>query len=742
MTDKNNSKLILKLPSNFSNLDALWEIKERYLQLVEVSPNTVIIHQDGKIVFINKSGVKLLGARDAAEIIGNPLLNYVHHNSKQLVKNLIQDMIQNGSDAPMVEQELLRVDGSPVDAEVLASPVIYQGKPAIQIIARDISEQKKSEASLKAEQERLYSLLDNLPGFVYLQGADYSVHYTNYKFNKIFGDPGDKKCYQLIGQLDNPCAICETFEVFETGKPINWEYMSNGRYYDVYVYPFSHSNDTPLLLVLGVDITDRKIVEKNLRRSEAKHRTLFETMKQGVMYVNAQEEIVSVNPAMEDILGIPSKLLNGRKLEHPSVINEAGSVVPRNELPAIVSLRTGKEIKNTVVAVYNPKEIRYRWLNVNAIPQFKKGANKPYQTYTTFEDITDRKLIERKLRHSEKRLYKTINACPVLISLHRLNDGVIVDVNEYFIKTTGFSRDELVGYTFAEIGMLTADIDIDKHIKFLRTTTKKRNLEVDFLTKTGELRHGLTSTEVLDIDGQPHILIATNDVTEIKMYEQEMLRLDRLNLVGEMAAGIGHEIRNPLTTVRGLLQILKAKDEFNTHESHFSIMIDELDRANAIITEYLSLARKKPSTLEMQNLNTIIEMLYPLIQADAMETGNDVTTKLDIIPDISINGKEIRQLILNLTRNGLEAMDSGGVLTLNTYVQEDEVVLAIRDQGKGIDPLVLEKVGTPFVTTKNEGTGLGLSICYSIANRHNARIDIETGSTGTTFFVRFKNSNN
>ncbi|MHB1126144.1 MAG: ATP-binding protein [Bacillota bacterium] len=105
-----------------------------------------------------------------------------------------------------------------------------------------------------------------------------------------------------------------------------------------------------------------------------------------------------------------------------------------------------------------------------------------------------------------------------------------------------------------------------------------------------------------------------------------------------------------------------------------------------------------------------------------------------------MDDKEIRQLIINLARNGLEAMPPGGVLTIRTYLEGKEVVLAVEDRGKGISSEVMNKIGTPFFTTKDNGTGLGLAICYSIASRHNATLKIETSPEGSAFFVRFEES--
>lgn len=208
-----------------------------------------------------------------------------------------------------------------------------------------------------------------------------------------------------------------------------------------------------------------------------------------------------------------------------------------------------------------------------------------------------------------------------------------------------------------------------------------------------------------------------------------------------MAASIGHEIRNPMTTVRGFLQVLTEKKECIDYKDYYKIMIDELDRANSIITEYLSLAKNKPENLELHNLNKIIEAIYPLMLNNALSKNQDVTINLGNIQDLLLDRKEIRQLLLNLVNNALEAMDPGGTVTISTFSNNENTILAVKDEGKGIPQDVLDKIGTPFFTTKESGTGLGLAVCYKIVSRHNAIINIATGPTGTVFYVLFKKNN-
>lgn len=236
-------------------------------------------------------------------------------------------------------------------------------------------------------------------------------------------------------------------------------------------------------------------------------------------------------------------------------------------------------------------------------------------------------------------------------------------------------------------------------------------------------------------------VVSFRDITEHKRLEKEMAHLERLNLIGKMAAGIGHEVRNPMTTIRGFLQMLIKKKDCFKYWKYYELMIAELDRANSIISDFLSVAKEKPSCKKLGNINGIIESLLPLIEADAIVQNNYVKVDLGEIPEIMLDDKEIRQLILNFVGNGLDAMSSGGYLTIKTYMKEQYIVLEIKDQGTGIVPEVLARIGTPFFTTKEQGTGLGLAISYSIAVRHQATVNVETSDKGTAFFVKFNTLN-
>ncbi|MGN7456984.1 two-component system sensor histidine kinase NtrB [Paenibacillus pasadenensis] len=232
--------------------------------------------------------------------------------------------------------------------------------------------------------------------------------------------------------------------------------------------------------------------------------------------------------------------------------------------------------------------------------------------------------------------------------------------------------------------------------------------------------------------------MVVQDVTELTQLRDELGRMERLSLVGQMAASITHEIRNPMAVIRGFVQLMRERSP-DSQQEYFRIVIDELDRANAIINDFLSLAQNRVISKEQGSLHDIVQELLPLLWADANLRGQSIELSLaDEIPTLELNGKEIKQLVLNLARNGMEAMGEKGVLRIATRFSGSAVELSVEDDGEGIPPDKLARLFEPFYTTKARGTGLGLPLCLSIAERHNGRIDVDSEpGRGTVFKVVF-----
>ena len=362
-----------------------------------------------------------------------------------------------------------------------------------------------------------------------------------------------------------------------------------------------------------------------------------------------------------------------------------------------------------------------KWFQVTSYP-YQSGLSVYYK------DITEQKLSREKLMKAQEEkadILESMTDCFFTID----RNWQVTYINHAAEIAFGKSRDELLNKKFTKVFSLNNTALLHYH----EVMSDKRSVTFEIISE-------MLGNKWLEISLYPTetgLSCYFRDITTRKVSEEEFARLERLNLVGQMAAGIGHEIRNPMTTVRGYLQLMGAKPWHSAKGSTFNLMISELDRANAIITEFLSLAQAKPTELKSQDLNDILNKLYPLLEADTFNQNKQISFIPGEIPTLQLNEKEIIQLVLNLTRNGLEAMEETGCLRVESYVEDGKVVLAITDEGCGIPAENLRKVGMPFFTTKDSGTGLGLATCYKIAESHNAKIDIKSNSRGTTFFVSF-----
>lgn len=489
------------------------------------------------------------------------------------------------------------------------------------------------------------------------------------------------------------------------------------------------------IYLVGRDITAKKNIEVDLQRREKRLHTCINHMPDCFAIFNSVRDdagrivdfiIIDTNEAACQNNGVPKEEQLGRRLL---------SLFPGN-------LESGLfDAYCRVIETGDPLYLESLPYNDNGPYKKTKSA---YEIFAIklgdgvavyWRNITKKKQMEEALRLSEERFHTAFHRSPHMKSIVRLPDLRYIDVNQRFLMAKHYSREEVIGKTLTEMGVHQEELTLI--LQKLEQGEAVENFEATLIKKDRAPGTCLLSAERIEINGEPCILFAYNDITEIKRMQSELVRLDQLHLVGEMAAGIGHEVRNPMTTVRGFLQLLSHKDGLDSYMQQFSLMIEELDRANAIITEFLSLARNKPSEPLWQDLNDVLKNIIPLIQANALNEDKDVVFLPGKIPVVNIDAKEITQLVLNLCRNGLQAMPKGGRITLKTVVESDAVLFSVQDQGSGIPPQNIPKLGIPFFTTKDDGTGLGLAICYNIAVRHNAKIDVKSGPQGTTFFVRF-----
>lgn len=338
----------------------------------------------------------------------------------------------------------------------------------------------------------------------------------------------------------------------------------------------------------------------------------------------------------------------------------------------------------------------------------------------------------QEIRESHQLFRTVFSTSPCMLAIRTMED-IFLDVNDTWCDLSGYSLEDMNRMSEPYLNMKVLE---QETFNPGTQAPLHRNIKIQFQTKTGAVRYGLLTEQPLLLEGVPKHLIVILDITEKEHWQSQTARLERLHLIGEMAAAIAHEVRNPMTTVSGFLQLYKRQRKQLTEES-VNMMLEEINRANGIITEFLTLAKNKSSDLQPRSLNAIVQSIFPLIQAEAVMNSKQAVAELTPTPDLRLDEKEIRQMILNMALNGLDSMEAGGTLRIETALDGPTVLLRISDEGCGMSEEVVQKLGTPFYTTKESGTGLGLAVCYSIAARHNASIRVETGSHGSTFIISF-----
>lgn len=297
-------------------------------------------------------------------------------------------------------------------------------------------------------------------------------------------------------------------------------------------------------------------------------------------------------------------------------------------------------------------------------------------------------------------------------------------------EVTGFRREEVTGRHIDEVFP-----GREPFYRLARNCLEKgdevRNLVQSWRLNEREVRLLTDSSLLRDPDGNPiGAVVVFRDVTELLRLRERVARAEKLAAVGQLAAGAAHEIRNPLTSVRGFVQMLNSRFQSSGRQDEerlSGVILAEIDRIASLLRDFLQLAKPPERTISSIDIRKVINSTIHLIQNDARAIPVEIRKELaGDLPDIPVDRERIRQVLLNLFRNALQAMEGGGVLAVRAALADDgaSVLMEVEDNGPGIASENLRRVFDPFFTTKADGTGLGLAICQRIVADHGGDIQV------------------
>ncbi|MEM5017121.1 ATP-binding protein [Metabacillus indicus] len=268
----------------------------------------------------------------------------------------------------------------------------------------------------------------------------------------------------------------------------------------------------------------------------------------------------------------------------------------------------------------------------------------------------------------------------------------------------------------------------DEELRILSWETEKWAEPELAIDSTGGTRWIEVTKIPVRLEGETYILCIGNDITQKKREAELILKSEKMSVVGELAASIAHEIRNPLTSIKGFVQILQEDESLRARRDHLRVMSEEIDRINEVVGELLLIAKPQMQTMTSVEMKTVIEDVMTLMRGSAETKG--IRFKLSASESFWIQGykNHLKQVFINLIKNAIESMPDGGTVAASVKrLPDGRIQISIADDGTGLSRARLEKLGEPFYTTKEKGTGLGLTVCYKIIREeHQGDIQFES----------------
>lgn len=359
------------------------------------------------------------------------------------------------------------------------------------------------------------------------------------------------------------------------------------------------------------------------------------------------------------------------------------------------------------------------------------------RSYAMIQAIYEKKKAEKRLEESEQRYKSLFENNPEAICSFGL-DGRLTSINPAMEGMTGFSPSELLNKTIDHL-IIPDHMSRWQHFFTKTLSGDTQHYEICFVGKDGQIVDlSVINVPIVVNDEIAGAYMIGKNITESKRAEEMLIKSEKLSIVGQLAAGVAHEIRNPLTSLKGFVQLLQTK--VSGYDMYFDIMLDELERINFIVSEFLVIAKPQSVHYQPKQIGPILHSTAALLNSQAIMNNVQIITKLDEdLSPVNCDENQIKQVFINILNNSIDSMPEGGNIILEARKHDDNhIIVRCSDQGCGIPENRIPRLGEPFYTTKEKGTGLGLMVSFKIIENHRGRLRIESEvHTGTTVEIIF-----
>jgi len=502
---------------------------------------------------------------------------------------------------------------------------------------------------------------------------------------------------------------------------------------------------------------EKKRAEEELKESEKKFQTLFNFLPDPVVIVDGKGNFLAVNDRVEEETGFKREELLGRKFLRTKIVTAKSKAVMIMNLAKIMR---GMQVAPYEVEVLTKdgKKLSFE-VNATKIEHAEKSAD-----IIIFRNTMERKRMEETLQRTEEKFRTNFENTSDVIALVDKH-GKILDVNKRVDEFFGYKRDEIIGKNFVKLGLISLEDMpriLELFISTIRNDDAQEVVELELKPKNGNNVSVKVGTRFIKNKGKVEgVVNIFRDVTErkrmgdelrrysehleelveergreLKEAQDQLLVSERLVAIGELAAMVGHDLRNPLTGISGASYYLRRKLDSKT-DTKTREMLDLIEKgirySNNIINDLLEYSGEILLELSETTLKQIIKEALSLIE---VPRNIRVSELIENEQKITVDVQKIQRTFLNIIKNAIDAMPKGGKLAIKSRKTNGYLEILFTDTGTGMPKNVLEKLWKPLFTTKAKGMGLGLVICKRFVQAHGGNISVKsTVGKGTTFTV-------